>query len=149
MSSDEHKHRYQANYRRSQDLEPYVSLVRWADRLVWVYPTWWHMMPGTMKSFIDRAFAAHVAYEPPGQAGGKLKQLLDIKKVGVVTTWGGPMMQTLAPFDLGRRLIGDIIPAATYKAIPPVLYLKLSNVYESEKRRANFLKKVEELMATF
>ena len=149
MSADEHKHIYELKYQRPNDLEPYINLIRWADRLVWVYPTWWHMMPGTMKSFIDRAFAAHVAYEPPLQVGGSLKQLLDIKKVGVVTTWGGPLWQSIAPFDLGRRLLGEVIPTATNRQVPQVLFMKLANVYESERRRVNFLKKVEEVMATF
>ena len=47
-------------YKEIQELEPDLvksqELIKWADHLVWVYPTWWATMPALMKGFIDRIF---------------------------------------------------------------------------------------------
>jgi len=31
-------------------------LIKWADHLVFIYPTWWGTMPALLKGFIDRVF---------------------------------------------------------------------------------------------
>ncbi|HKY90842.1 MAG TPA: NAD(P)H-dependent oxidoreductase [Nevskiaceae bacterium] len=36
------------------DLDHALALIRWADHLVFVFPTWWGTMPGLLKSFLDR-----------------------------------------------------------------------------------------------
>ncbi len=47
-------------YKEIQELEPDLvksqELIKWADHLVWVYPTWWATMPALLKGFIDRIF---------------------------------------------------------------------------------------------
>jgi NAD(P)H dehydrogenase (quinone) len=32
------------------------KLIKWADHLVFVYPTWWGTMPALLKGFIDKVF---------------------------------------------------------------------------------------------
>ncbi|MGE5701107.1 MAG: NAD(P)H-dependent oxidoreductase [Clostridia bacterium] len=47
-------------YRGSQPLEPDLvqaqELIRWAEHLVFFYPSWWGTMPALLKGFIDRVF---------------------------------------------------------------------------------------------
>ena len=53
-------------YSRSQELEPDLirsqELIRWADHLVFVYPTWWGSVPALLKGFIDRVFLPDFAF---------------------------------------------------------------------------------------
>ncbi|WP_339305135.1 NAD(P)H-dependent oxidoreductase [Paenibacillus sp. FSL R5-0519] len=50
----------QHGYRQRTELEPDLvkaqEWIRWADHLVFVYPTWWGTMPAILKGFIDRVF---------------------------------------------------------------------------------------------
>lgn len=47
-------------YKKRVDLEEGLiesqHLIKWADHLVFVYPTWWGTMPALLKGFIDRVF---------------------------------------------------------------------------------------------
>jgi len=38
------------------------DLIKWADHLVFVYPTWWGTMPTLLKGFIDRVFLPEFAF---------------------------------------------------------------------------------------
>lgn len=54
-------------YRQRTELEPDLAdaqaLIRWADHLVFVYPTWWGAMPALLKGFIDRVFLPGFAFK--------------------------------------------------------------------------------------
>ncbi|TYP74043.1 NAD(P)H-dependent oxidoreductase [Paenibacillus methanolicus] len=63
--------RFQPNYvngfQKQNELEPELAeaqeLIRWADHLVFVYPTWWGTMPALLKGFIDRVFLPGFAFK--------------------------------------------------------------------------------------
>ena len=46
-------------------LQSYVDDLTWAEMLVLVYPTWWSGQPAMLKGWIDRVWAAGVAWELP------------------------------------------------------------------------------------
>lgn len=52
--------------RQPMELEPDLleaqEHIRWADHLVFVYPTWWGAAPALLKGFIDRVFLPGFAY---------------------------------------------------------------------------------------
>ncbi|MFC5471792.1 NAD(P)H-dependent oxidoreductase [Cohnella suwonensis] len=54
-------------YRQRIELEPPLleaqELIRWADHLVFVYPTWWGTMPALLKGFVDRVFLPGFAFK--------------------------------------------------------------------------------------
>ncbi|WP_391573177.1 NAD(P)H-dependent oxidoreductase [Cohnella sp.] len=54
-------------YRRRTELEPALveaqEAIRWADHLVFAYPTWWGAMPAILKGFIDRVFLPGFAFK--------------------------------------------------------------------------------------
>ncbi|MDQ6420604.1 NAD(P)H-dependent oxidoreductase [Paenibacillus sp. LHD-117] len=54
-------------YRQRTELEPELleaqELIRWADHLVFVYPTWWGSMPAVLKGFFDRVFLPGFAFK--------------------------------------------------------------------------------------
>jgi len=65
-----------------------VERLKAAEALVFVYPTWWLGMPAMLKGFIDRVFVPGVAFHLTG--GLIAPGLTNIRKIAVITTYGGP-----------------------------------------------------------
>jgi NAD(P)H dehydrogenase (quinone) len=164
LTEIEHRNRYNSDFPHSANLKQHFETLKWADKILFIYPTWWNGTPAGLKGYIDRVFAANVAYKPPEDEifNGKetrfskllkrrpsIEPLLETQKIGVITTYGGPFWQTLYGGDLGRRLLCRIIPMGCCKSSPEILFMKLHNVYESNDRRISFLNKVSEKMKSF
>jgi putative NADPH-quinone reductase len=54
-------------YEKIQTLEPDLlraqENIKWADHLVFIYPTWWGGLPALFKGFIDRIFLPNFAFK--------------------------------------------------------------------------------------
>ena len=78
---------------RQQAAEPGIreamELVRWADHLVFVFPTWWGTMPALMKGFLDRVLMPGFAFEEHDEGPGWDK-LLTGKSAHLLTTMDTP-----------------------------------------------------------
>ena len=46
-----------------KDLENARRNIKWADHIVYVFPTWWASMPALLKGFVDRVFVPGFGYE--------------------------------------------------------------------------------------
>ena len=46
----------------SQELEAEIAQVEAADLMIWQFPLWWFGLPGILKGWVDRVFAAGRAY---------------------------------------------------------------------------------------
>jgi putative NADPH-quinone reductase len=69
-------------------LEDHVARLRAAEALVLVYPTWWYGLPALLKGWLDRVWLPGVAF---GLTDGPIKgELHNIRRIGVVTTFGSP-----------------------------------------------------------
>jgi NAD(P)H dehydrogenase (quinone) len=70
-------------------LEDHVAALRRAEGLVLIYPTWWFGMPAMLKGWFDRVWLPGVAFH---LADAKpLEPLLtNIRRIGIVTTYGSP-----------------------------------------------------------
>ncbi len=70
-------------------LEDHVAALRRVEGLVLVYPTWWFGMPAMLKGWFDRVWLPGVAFRLGGPK--VMKPLLtDLRRIGVVTTYGSP-----------------------------------------------------------
>jgi putative NADPH-quinone reductase len=92
-------------YRRRMEPDPAVTqsqeLVRWADRIVLIFPVWWSTVPGLLKGWFDRVLAPGVTYHVEGKHGmvGHLKSTVDVVIVSHAPAW---------LFRLGRDLPGAL-----------------------------------------
>ncbi len=64
-----HEHAaYENPNENGQGLERYTDQLRWADGLVFVFPTWWYDMPAMLKGWLDRVWLPGVAFAPAAVA---------------------------------------------------------------------------------
>lgn len=104
MSADE---RRSYNDRAPTDpaLAEHIDALRWADGIVFVYPTWWYSMPAMLKGWFDRVWAVDVAFKLD-PAGGRIIPLMrHVKFVAVITTCGASFLISHLMGHPGRRII--------------------------------------------
>jgi NAD(P)H dehydrogenase (quinone) len=121
--------------------------LKWAQALVFVYPTWWMNVPATLKGFFDRCFLPHVAFEV--KTGGLKPLLTNIEKVGVVSTYGAPEHIVFGAGDNGRNMISRCIRPLFHSSCT----LKWLGLYEmdgtSKQSRECFLAQIEKSYKNF
>jgi len=82
-----------------------VGNLRWADSLVLVYPTWWFSTPSVLKGFFDRCFVPGVGFKYDAATGGRTMGLQNIKRCGVVTSYGFDEPTVTKAGDAGKLMI--------------------------------------------
>jgi len=89
-------------------LDPQVAahavLVRSAEIVVFVYPTWWSGLPALLKGWLERVLVAGVAFR--FDARGKVKPALThVRRLVGISTYGSPRAYVALVNDNGRRTI--------------------------------------------
>jgi putative NADPH-quinone reductase len=70
-------------------IESHAASLHQAEALLLVYPTWWFGPPAMLKGWLDRVWVPGVAFRRGGPR--VLQPLLgNIRRIGVVTTYGSP-----------------------------------------------------------
>lgn len=87
-----------ATHKISEIILDYQEKVKNADKLIFIYPTWWQGMPAILKGFFDRVFASGFAFM---YKNGLPVALLKGKKAAVFSATGGPKI--INKFLLGER----------------------------------------------
>ncbi|MFN0091319.1 MAG: NAD(P)H-dependent oxidoreductase [Acidimicrobiales bacterium] len=83
----------------------HLRLLRWADALILVYPTWWGGQPAMLRGWFDRVFVEGVAYtRRPGSARIR-PGLRNIRRCAVLTTHGSGKGMNLLQGEPGRLLV--------------------------------------------
>jgi putative NADPH-quinone reductase len=85
-------------------IEDHVASLKRADALLLVHPTWWYGMPAMLKGWFDRVWAPGVAFRI-GE-GAIEPMLTNIKRIGVVTTYGSPTWLLWYIGRIDRKLLG-------------------------------------------
>ena len=102
--SAEERARYHTEGANEAGVEDHVAALRRAEALVLVYPTWWYGMPALLKGWFDRVWSPGVAFR---LGAGAIEPLLtNIKRIGVVTTYGSPSWLLWYIGWPDRKLIG-------------------------------------------
>lgn len=83
----------------------HADALRWAQRLVLVYPTWFGGFPARLKGWFDRAWITGVAYTLPEGSTRIHAGLKNIRQLEIVTTHGGSRWAALASGRPGRLIV--------------------------------------------
>ena len=77
-----------------KDLQVYADALKWADGCVFCFPTWWSGMPAILKGYFDRVWRPGVAFKLPPDGGAIKPALLNIRRMGMITTYSSPWWHT-------------------------------------------------------
>ena len=66
----------------------HAALVRWADALIFVYPTWWMGLPAILKGWLERVFVPGVAFHLDPGTHRVISDLGSVRRVVGITTYG-------------------------------------------------------------
>ena len=68
----------------------HLAHLRWAEALVFVYPTWWYGLPAMLKGWLDRVWIPHATFSMPQGNKPVGRVLTNIRKVVAISTLGAP-----------------------------------------------------------
>ncbi|MCE0450040.1 NAD(P)H-dependent oxidoreductase [Brevibacillus sp. AF8] len=138
------KYGYRKRTELEDDLKEAQDLIRWADHLVIVYPTWWGTMPAILKGFFDRVLLPGFAYKY--REGSPLwDKLLTGKTAHLIVTMDTPSWYNrLIYWQAGHLVMKRNI--LKFCGIKPVKVTEISGVNASaEEKRKKWLEKVKQL----
>jgi NAD(P)H dehydrogenase (quinone) len=87
----------------------YAELIRSANALVFVYPTWWFGMPAVMKGWLERVMVPGVGFGLDPATNTVKPGLGQIRRIAGITTYGSSRRNMALMTDGGRRIIGRCI----------------------------------------
>lgn len=133
-------------YKTIQELEPDLKKaqedIKWAEHLVFVYPTWWGSMPAILKGFIDRIILPGFAYKFHEKGHGWNK-LLKGKTAHLIVTMGAPAWYyNLVYAAVGHRLMKKNILG--FCGVKTTKETTISSIAElSDQVRVSWIQKME------
>ena len=87
----------------SAQIERYADLVRRAQGLVFVYPTWWWGLPAIMKGWLERVLVPGVSFVLDPKTNKVKPGLGQLRHVVGISTYGSSRMSMWLFNDAGRR----------------------------------------------
>lgn len=129
-------------------VEEHARLLRSAQILVFVYPTWWSGLPAIMKGWLERVMVPGVGftYDPATHRIGPNMQ--HIRHIVGVSTYGSPRRYVKLINDNGRRVLTRALRMSCGHRPPPRTWLALYSMdTTTEDDRARFLARVEQKLA--
>jgi NAD(P)H dehydrogenase (quinone) len=85
-------------------LERDVSLVKSAEIIVFVYPTWWGGLPAQLKGWLERVMLPGTAFV--FNENNKVRPgLTNIRRIHIASTFGSPWLYVRFVNDNGRRIL--------------------------------------------
>lgn len=106
VMSAEERRRYHDDAPPPEDVAPHIDALRWAEGLIFVYPTWWYSQPAILKGWMDRVWRPGVTFTVPAKDAPMRPALTNVRLIGVITTFGSPWwFWTLLMGAPGRRII--------------------------------------------
>jgi NAD(P)H dehydrogenase (quinone) len=105
MTGEERLHYHARTPVGDPQVAAHAALVRQAEALVFVYPTWWSGVPAILKGWLERVFGDGVAFTMHPETGKVLPALTRVRVIVGVTTYGSPRWSRLLTGDAGRRTL--------------------------------------------
>lgn len=122
-------------------VQRHIDVLRAADVVVFIYPTFWSGLPAMLKGWIDRTMLPGVGFSvKPG--GGVRGELRNLRRVIGITTYGSPRSYRWLVGDAGRRTLRLVRRSAGPRCRFQWLSLDTLDGRTDHERRA-FLSRVE------
>ncbi|MDR4305781.1 NAD(P)H-dependent oxidoreductase [Chelatococcus sambhunathii] len=128
------------------ELRSHIEAVRWAEGVVFVYPTWWCGLPAILKGWFDRVWALDVAFRMAA-GGGIVALMTNIRLLAVVTTCGASLWESHLVGHPGRRTILSGIRAICAPGAKTLFLAHYGMDRSTPKSRAAYLGKVRRKLA--
>jgi putative NADPH-quinone reductase len=105
MSADERRAYHSDRPILDATVGRHAELVRWADTLVFVYPTWWMGLPAILKGWLERVLVPGVAFHLDERTQRVVADLRHIRRIVGITTYGTSWPAVKLYNDAGRRTL--------------------------------------------
>ncbi len=130
-------------------LAPHIENLKWAEAILFVYPTWWYGLPAMLKGWLDRVWATDVAFKLPDEGARIVSLMPHVKRIGVVTTCGAPWWWSVVIGQPGRRTILRGMRALCAWRCRTFYFAHYDMDRSSPESRAAFSARVKRKLATF
>ena len=96
----------------SDETKRHAEILKQAEALIFVYPTWWSGLPAQLKGWLERVFVLGVAFR--FNKNGKIRpNLQNVRHIIGVSTYGSPWRYVKLINDNGRRTLTRAIRMST------------------------------------
>ena len=96
----------------SDETKRHAEILKQAEALVFVYPTWWSGLPAQLKGWLDRVFVLGVAFR--FNNNGKIRpNMQNVRHIIGISTYGSPWRYVKLINDNGRRTLTRAIRMST------------------------------------
>ena len=96
----------------SDETKRHAEILKQAEALIFVYPTWWSGLPAQLKGWLERVFVLGVAFR--FNNNGKIRpNLQNVRHIIGVSTYGSPWRYVKLINDNGRRTLTRAIRMST------------------------------------
>jgi putative NADPH-quinone reductase len=120
----------------------HVDDLKWCERLVLVYPTWWSGQPAMMKGWIERVWVRDVAFYLPPDSNRVHARLRNVRRLVAITTHGSSKFVNAVEGEAGKRLVTRTLRAVCHP-LARTTWLAMYGVDTSTAaQRAAFLDRV-------
>jgi NAD(P)H dehydrogenase (quinone) len=131
----------------SDDVARHAALVRDAEALVFVYPTWWHGLPAVLKGWLDRVLVPGVAFRLDPETHRVRRGLTSVRRIVGVTTYGSPRWYVTVTGDAGRRTLSRTLRLCCHRFCRTTWLGLHGTDGSTEEQRHAFLARVETKVA--
>ena len=146
MGCDERR-AYHTRHENEARVADHLALLREAEGLIFVYPTWWYGLPAMLKGWLDRVWVPHATFTMP-EDGQPIRPLMThIRFLGVITTCGAPWWWSKFVGEPGRRTILRGIRALCARRCRTLWMAHYKMDFSTAESRAAFLARVGRALA--
>lgn len=125
----------------------HARLVKQADALVFVYPTWWSGLPAILKGWIERVMVPDVAFAF-NDKGQVRPALHNVRHLVGISTYGSPRAYVRFVNDNGRRTLMRTLRINTGARTSRTWLGFYATDTADAKARAAFLDRVEQKLSS-
>lgn len=105
VMSAEERRAYHDEERNLLPFEAHAALIRQAETVIFVYPTWWYGPPAMLKGWLERVLVPGFAFKMPDEHHGSRPNLPNIRRVVALTTCGATPWVSWIMGQPGRKTL--------------------------------------------